>query len=199
MQIPDLDQPDARLRLIAGLAAAASTRGYPATTIADIVRYARVSKRTFYEHFADKEACFLAGYRMGGELALRAVAGAVDPAAPWRQRVRAAVEAYLRLLESQPTLTRGLFLTVYAAGPQALRLRREVLVRFASLLSELVTAGHDADPEVVELTPATAMALVGGVNELVLLAVEQGQTEHLTELTQPTADLIIAVLRGDRD
>ena len=49
-------------RLTAGLAASIAEKGYAATTIADVVRHARVSKRTFYEHFADKEACFLALY-----------------------------------------------------------------------------------------------------------------------------------------
>ena len=44
-------------------AAASAEKGYAATTIADIVRHARVSKRTFYEHFADKEDCLLAGYQ----------------------------------------------------------------------------------------------------------------------------------------
>ena len=51
-----------RLRLLEGFAAAVSERGYAATTIAHIVEHARVSKRTFYEHFADKEECFLALY-----------------------------------------------------------------------------------------------------------------------------------------
>ena len=51
-----------RARLTEGLAAAIAAKGYAAVTIADVVRLARVSKRTFYEHFADKEACFLALY-----------------------------------------------------------------------------------------------------------------------------------------
>ena len=51
-----------RARLTGGLAAAIAEKGYAAVTIADVVRHARVSKRTFYEHFADKEACFLALY-----------------------------------------------------------------------------------------------------------------------------------------
>ena len=51
-----------RARLTGGLAAAIEEKGYAAVTIADVVARARVSKRTFYEHFADKEACFLALY-----------------------------------------------------------------------------------------------------------------------------------------
>jgi AcrR family transcriptional regulator len=198
MAIPDLEAPEPRLRLIAGLAAAVERKGYAATTIADIVRLARVSKRTFYEHFADKEACFLANYQLGSELALRAVGGAGDRLATWPDQVRAAVASYLGLLQAQPTMTRSLFLAVYAAGPKALALRREVLIRFADLISELVRQARGAAPEVVELSPATATALVGGINELVLLAVERGQAEHLTDLIDTTADLVIAALRGPR-
>ena len=49
-------------RILGGMVAAVAERGYAATTITDVVRHARVSRRTFYEHFADKEACFLAAY-----------------------------------------------------------------------------------------------------------------------------------------
>ena len=48
-----------RQRLLDGLAAAIDERGYRASTVADIVRHARTSKRTFYDQFASKEQCFL--------------------------------------------------------------------------------------------------------------------------------------------
>jgi AcrR family transcriptional regulator len=58
-------------------------KGYAATTTADIVRHSRVSKWTFYEHFTDREACFLACYAHGGDLSLRAVAEAAGRSGPW--------------------------------------------------------------------------------------------------------------------
>jgi AcrR family transcriptional regulator len=54
--------PDHRRRLLEGMAAAIAEHGYAATRLADVVAHARVSRRTFYEHFEDKEACFLALY-----------------------------------------------------------------------------------------------------------------------------------------
>ena len=89
---------DHRLRLLEGMAAAVNEKGYAATTIADVVRHSRVSKRTFYEHFADREACFLACYAHGSELALGAVAAAAGRGGPWPERVRAATRAYLAIL-----------------------------------------------------------------------------------------------------
>jgi AcrR family transcriptional regulator len=185
---------DHRLRLMEGMAAAVNEKGYAATTIGDIVRHSRVSKRTFYEHFADREACFLACYAYGGELALRAVAEAAGGGGPWPQRVRAATRAYLAALQARPALTRTLLVEVGGAGPRALALRREVLQRFARLLCELVETGRRDHPELRELTPAMSTALVGGINELVLATVEQGGTDRLDRLEKTIAELVGSVL-----
>ena len=183
---------------MAGMAAALDEKGYAAATIADIVRHARVSKRTFYEHFADKEDCFLASYRAASEHALQVVAAAAEGEGDWPERVRAAAHAYLAALQREPALTRTLLMEVHAAGPRALALRRTVLARFADLLCELVARARAEAPGLRELTPAMSAALVGGINELVLLAVEHGDAERLTELEETTADLVTAVLSADR-
>src|SRR5436190_641079 len=108
--IPATRESDHRVRVMAGMASAVDVKGYFATTIGDIVRQAHVSKRTFYEHFADKEECFLACYAYGGERALRAIADAADPDAPWPRRVHDATHAYLATLQEEPALTRTLLL-----------------------------------------------------------------------------------------
>jgi AcrR family transcriptional regulator len=185
---------DHRVRLMEGMAAAVSEKGYAATTIADIVRHSRVSKRTFYEHFADREACLLACYAEGSELALRAVAEAARGGDSWPRQVRAATRAYLAALQARPALTRTLLVEVLGAGPRALELRRAVLRRFAQLLCDLVEAGRRDHPEVRELTPAMSIALVGGINELVLSTVEQGGTDRLDELEETIASLVHSVL-----
>jgi AcrR family transcriptional regulator len=187
---------DHRLRLMEGMAAAVNEKGYAATTIGDIVRHSRVSRRTFYQHFADREACFLACYQHGAELALRAVAEAAGRGGPWPRRVRAATRAYLDALQARPALTRTLLVEVHGAGPRALALRRAVLRRFARLLGDLVETGRRDHPELHELSPEMATALVGGINELVLATVEQeGGTGRLGRLEEPIAELVGSVLR----
>jgi AcrR family transcriptional regulator len=185
---------DHRMRLMEGMAAAVNEKGYAATTIADIVRHSRVSKRTFYEHFADREACLLACYAEGSELALRAVAEAARGDS-WPRQVRTATRAYLAALQARPALTRTLLVEVLGAGPRALELRRAVLQRFAKLLCDLVEAGRRDHPEVRELTLAMSTALVGGINELVLSTVEQGGTDRLDELEETIAGLVHSVLQ----
>jgi AcrR family transcriptional regulator len=163
---------DHRLRLLEGMAAAVNEKGYAATTIADVARHARVSKRTFYEHFADREACFLACYAHGGELALDAVVAAAGRGGPWPERVRVEVNG---------------------AGPRALALRRTVLERFAGLLCELVDAGRRDHPRLPELTPAMSTALVGGINELVLSTLER-DAGRLDQLEETIVGFVEAVL-----
>src|ERR1700760_2420824 len=84
-------QPDPfRLRLLDGLAAAIAERGYRTTTVADIVRAARTSKRTFYDQFASKEACFLELLRVDVDHLGENIEAAVDPDADWHLQIRQA-------------------------------------------------------------------------------------------------------------
>src|ERR1019366_72082 len=175
-----------RLRLVAAIAALLAARALSTVTIADIARQARVSKRTFYEHFADKEACFIACYETLSDIVLKATLDATTGDLPWAKKVRASTRAYLSTLESQPALTRTLMLGVYAAGPEALRVRRQVQKRFADQLRRLVAQGRKDEPTRARLSPAMATAVIGGINELVLVAVEEGRADRLTELA-PTA------------
>lgn len=200
MATPDrLDLPtDARGRLLAGLAATIVQKGYAAATIADVVARARVSKRTFYEHFADKEACFLALYAAAGDHMLELIARAADGDGPWRVRLDAATRAYLAALAAQPALTRTFLIEIQAAGERALAARRTVLARFAAQLRTLTEEAARDDPALTALSAPMAMTLVGGINELLLEAVEDGRTEHLAELADTAGALLIAVVAAPR-
>ena len=121
-----------RARLTEGLAAAIAEKGYAAVTIADVVRAARVSKRTFYEHFPDKESCFLALYAETTDELLELIAGATAAAqGSWEERIGAAARAYFDRVASEPELIRAALLEIQAAGPRARVLRREVQRRYA--------------------------------------------------------------------
>jgi len=188
-----------RQKLVGGLTEAIADKGYAAVTIADVVRHARVSKRTFYEHFADKEECFLAAYRAASDDILAAIAAeAARVELPWSERVHAAASAYFAALESQPALTRTFLLEIHAAGPRALAVRREIHQRFADLLRRLVSAARKDDARIGPLSAAMATAIVGGINELVLVALEKGATRKLHELAGTAEELVRAVLAPTR-
>jgi AcrR family transcriptional regulator len=165
-----------RLRLVGAMAALLAEKGYSSVTIADIARQARVSKRTFYEHFADKDACFIACYETLSDMVLRAIIDAMSGDQPWMKRVRASTRAY------------------YSAGPRALQVRRQVQRRFADNLRRMVDQGRKENPKLPRLSQAMATAIIGGINELVLVAVEEGRTHRLTELSGTADALLLAVL-----
>jgi AcrR family transcriptional regulator len=186
-------------RLLDGMAEAITEKGYAATTIADVVSRARVSKRTFYEHFADKEAAFLATYSTVSNDMLALITEAASVEAPWQERIEAGVRAYLTELAAHPALTRTFLVEIQAAGPNALALRREVMTRFARGLQAIVASVAETDPSVPPLPDGLATAIVGGINELLLGGVEEGGAEDLTELTDTASAFIHAVLTAPRE
>ncbi|GAA1822249.1 TetR/AcrR family transcriptional regulator [Planosporangium flavigriseum] len=188
-----------RTDLIHGLAATVSEKGYAASTIADIVAHARVSKRTFYQHFADKEECLMALYADACDQLMAVLRGAGSPDQPWRERVRVAVTAYLSTMESLPAVNRTLLVEMQAAGPRAYRLRQEKQRQFAEALVALVEEARPANPEIPPLSQALAIALVGGLNELLLQAIDPYGRNHrpaapLRSLNDTVVQLVTAVL-----
>ncbi|HST60758.1 MAG TPA: TetR/AcrR family transcriptional regulator [Longimicrobium sp.] len=184
---------DYRRRLMDGMAAAVAERGYADTTIADIVRHAHVSRRTFYQQFASKEACLLALYAAASERVIRAIGEAVQTSGDRETQIVRATEAYLARMAAHPVLTRTLFLEILAAGPAGLQVRREMNARYADFFRGVVQANGG------RLSPELAVAAVGGINELILQAVLDDRIDRLGELAAPASQLLRAVLAVDAD
>ena len=96
---------DFRTRLLAACEASIAEDGYAKMTIADIVRRARTSRRTFYEYFSSKEECFMALLADANADQIRQISAAVDPDAPWRDQARQAIEAWIASGEARPDVT----------------------------------------------------------------------------------------------
>src|SRR5437588_4781614 len=166
-----------RERLLVAMLDAVEKTGYSTATILDVVKHAGVSKRTFYEHFATKEDCFVAAYLFASDEVLKAIERAADKERDWSARIDACIETYLRTLEGRRALTRVFLLEIHAAGSAAMRARRDVHGRFAELLRALVNRARRDLPVLKALPPKLAIALVGGINELVLVALEREQEQ----------------------
>ncbi len=188
--------PDHRGRLMRGMAAALAEKGYGETTIADIVRNAGVSKRTFYEHFASKEACLLALYVASSERIFQAMAAALHEGPDLPSRLAQAMAAYFAPIRDNPAVARTLFIEILAAGLPGWRVRRAVNERFAALLQGLAEAERRSNPVLRPLDRVAATALVGGITELVLQAIETDRLEQLDQQTSAVVALIEAVMMG---
>ena len=148
-----------RQRMLKAMALAVYEKGYTGTAVADVVAGAGVSRETFYQHFADREACFLAAYE-----------------------VDRALRAYLDLLASEGAMARVFLVDVYAAGPQALQRRREVQEDFTAVIAGIFSARSAADRFACE-------ALVAAISSMVTVRVAAGEFDALPGLRTPLVAL----------
>ena len=181
-----------RHRLLEGMARAVAAKGYADTTIADIVREASVSRRTFYEHFMTKADCLIALYEAASANALDVLRGAIDPGRDWHDQVGQAMLAYFGCLSQNPVLMRTLFIEILGLGTPGLQARRRVNLQLAQFMLNVVNAPRGSGAS-KKLSAEMAMAVVGGVNELVLQAIEEGRVDKLQELAAPAVALVQAV------
>jgi AcrR family transcriptional regulator len=161
-----------RARLLDGLAASISERGYRETTVADIVRHARTSKRTFYGQFTSKEECFVELLRANNDAMIVSIRAAVDPDADWQTQVRSAVDAYVAHIESRPALTLSWIREAPALGMVAQPLHRMAMNQLTEMLVDLSSSPGFVRAGLQPATPAVALILLGGLRELTALFVE---------------------------
>ncbi len=151
-----------RQRLLAAMAVVAAERGAANASVAHVVSRAGVSRRTFYELFADREACFLAAFDQAVEQAKASVVPAYEGETRWRERIRAGLAALLQFLDAEPLMGRLAVVEALGAGPLALEHRARVL---ASLIAA-VDGGREevrATSSRREPPPLTAEGVVGAV------------------------------------
>jgi AcrR family transcriptional regulator len=186
-----------RGRLLDAMAQVVAEKGYAATTVADVVERAGVSRRTFYEQFTDKEACFLAAYDVALAVVLGRIRDSVEPGSPapggWRERARAGVGAFLDLLASEPAFARALQVEILTAGPAALERRAGMLVMFAGIWRNVHEAARAEEPGLPPLPDEVFTVLTAGLEELVRDAVRTRGTDSLPELAEPILRTVFAV------
>ena len=177
---PDLIRAIQRERLIVGMLNAAAELGYLETNVQDVIDRAGVSRPTFYEHFSNKEDCFLAAFDTSAERLRKKVASAARRGGDvWRDRVRCSLEALLRFASREPDTARTMVVEARAASASAVKRRVELMDEFARCLQrqadELLAGSHPH-------SPLTASGIVGGVESLLysrLCKQEHDQLESL--------------------
>ncbi len=181
-----------RRRLLEALAVCVARQGYAQTTIADIAAAAHVSKRTFYEHFEDKQACMIALYESASEASRRQLGLDDAEGLVWAEQVERAVRRYFSHLATRPLLMRALFMEVLSLGPDGLRARRANLDALAEAIQ------HSAATQGVTLPAAEAAALIGMLSEWILLAIEQDRVAALPDDAPAVAAMLRAAILGRR-
>ena len=181
-----------RERILAAVAQAAAELGYAEMSVETIIARAGVSRRTFYEHFKNKEDAFLAAYDATVHRLATHVRRAYLQQTTALERLRAGIGAYLQFLATEPEVARMGIVEVLAAGPRALARRSDALRLFAEIVEDNI---HQLVPS-CRRPALTAQTIVGGIYEVVFSLI---LTERTAELADMTDDLLVAVLMLDVD
>jgi AcrR family transcriptional regulator len=190
--LPSFVAANQRERILSAVAQATAELGYTDMSVEAIIARAGVSRRTFYEHFKNKEDAFLAAYDATVHRLATHVRHAYLQQATALERLRAGVGAYLQFLASEPELARMGVVEVLAAGPRALARRGDALRLFAEIIEDNI---HQLVPS-CRRPALTAETIVGGIYEVVFTRILAGRTADLPGMTD---DLLVAVLMLDVD
>jgi AcrR family transcriptional regulator len=161
-----------RRRLLDGLAESIAERGYRETTIADIVRHARTSKRTFYQEFNGKEECFIELLHTANQEMIAQIKGAVDPEAFWQDQVRQAIDAYVSAIEARPAVTLSWIRELPALGAAVRSVQRQNIAELTEMLAVVTNNPGFRRASIPPATPQLSVILLGGLRELTALTVE---------------------------
>lgn len=161
-----------RRRLLDGLAESIAERGYRETTIADIVRHARTSKRTFYQEFDGKEECFIELLRTANEEMIAQIKAAVDPEAFWQDQIRQAIGAYVDAIESRPAVTLSWIRELPALGAAVRSVQRQGITHLTEMLAVITSNPGFQRAAIPPASPQLSVILLGGLRELTALTVE---------------------------
>ncbi len=178
-----------RERLLNGVVEAVAVHGFEATTIGRIVDAAKISRRTFYEHFRSKEDCFGAAYAMIDDHVRGAMLAAGDPAAPWPEQVRDRLAALLAILARDEAVARFYLVEPLAAGGELAARYRDAM----QLLAETIRPqGGPAEIDV----EVRDQVLMGGIATLISRRLKAGEADRLPELLPDLVELSLAPYIG---
>lgn len=183
-----------RRRLFDGLVGSINERGYRETTVADIVRHAKTSKRTFYAHFASKDDCLLELLDDDNSRTVAGIRAAVDPDADWRVQIEQAIDAYITAIEAHPALTLTWIREFPALGDAVRPVQRRGMDRFIDLLIEITAAPGFARAGLGPVRRQTALILLGGLRELTAHTMEDG--EEIRGITEAAVHACVGLITG---
>jgi AcrR family transcriptional regulator len=170
--------------------------GWAKTTVPDVVARARVSRNSFYEHFEDKAACFLAALDEEAREILEAMV-ALGSEADWIVALRRGMRMYLTSWQEQPALCRAYFVELAFVGPRGVAQREHNFGQFELIFQVLAQRAREENPSLPELSPLVPRLLVVGVTDIVGEAVRGGELDTLVEREDELVELIVRLLTDD--
>jgi AcrR family transcriptional regulator len=178
---PDEVAANQRLRMYGAMIEAVATNGYGRTSVKQVVSLAGVSRRAFYEQFANKQECFLATLDLIAGHAIERVATAYNATdGPLEERLRAALEKFAEVVQGNPKGARLMLVDAPSAGPPGW----ERLTRTLALFEQRLAASFAEAPDAHALPEPVARAIVGGLRRAIFVRLVEGRTEEMETLVE---------------
>ncbi|AHH21699.1 putative transcriptional regulator, TetR family [Nocardia nova SH22a] len=167
------------------------TTGYAGTSVKQICRAARLTERYFYESFSDRENCLSALYStLVDEMRTATIAAVAEASSDVDDQTRAGLSAFIGYLTEDPRRARVVLIEVVGVSPDMEERRHAVLRDFAEIVATTWAATR-TEPLTTK-QHSTAVALVGGVNHLLVDWLMSGSAESPADLTEVCTTLFIA-------
>jgi AcrR family transcriptional regulator/DNA-binding MarR family transcriptional regulator len=188
-----------RSRMLAAAVEAVEEVGYARLTVAQVIARARVSRKTFYDLFEDREDCFLAAFDQAvGQLSVL-VSDAYELESNWRDGIRAGLLALLRFVDEEPALARLCVVEALGAGPRVLKRRTQILNRVKTVIDEGRSSTGARVARATEESPdVTAEGVVGAVFAVLHARLLARSYEPFVSLLGPLMSMIVLPYLGAR-
>ncbi len=183
-----------RSRMLAAAVEAVEEVGYGRMTVAQVIGRAKVSRKTFYDVFSDREDCFLGAFDRAIDQASVLAGDAYEQEQGWRDGVRAGLLRLLMFLDDEPGLAKLCVVEALGAGTRVLERRAQVLEK----LAEVIDRGRSVTSATHEPPDVTAEGVVGAVFAVLHTRLLEHGQEPLTDLLNPLMSMIVLPYRGAR-
>jgi AcrR family transcriptional regulator len=186
-----------RDRIVEAVLDRVAEKGYSATTVADVVGAARVSRNAFYELFRDKEDCFLAACdEMWRHLQGTLYEQVVE--ATWLETLRKGIGVYLRFWQEQPRFAYAYLIELPAAGRRAQEQRDRAHRDAKQMFDALGALARREQPDLPPLPRLATRVLAAGITEVVAQEVRAGRLDRLGELEEHLTMQVVRTLAEER-
>lgn len=183
-----------RSRMLAAAIDAVEDVGYARMTVAQVISRARVSRKTFYDVFTDREDCFLAAFEQTVSRAGLIAQQAYGRESSWREGIRAALAGLLRFMDEEPGLARLGVVETLGAGERVLDRRARVLDE----LAEVIDRGRTVTSAMREPPDVTAEGVVGAICAVLHTRMIERGAAPLSDLLGPLMSMIVLPYLGSR-
>jgi AcrR family transcriptional regulator len=171
-----------RDRIFRAMAQVMAEKGYVATTVADVLRAAKVSRETFYEQFESKEDCFISAHQAAVQVVMASAAPQPAIEGTGFERFERGLKTLLNAIADHPEQSRLFMIEVYAAGPHALEQRAALQKQWAGLLDRAFGRRTAADRFANE-------AFVAATSSMITARLATGDIKGIRSLHRPLVEL----------